>query len=84
MNKIPIAPHVRYHSIIADREAAGRTGGTDGFVPYASSHLEGADSEVIFHSGHSVQQTPLAAQETRRILLEHLAEFDAARKKPGP
>jgi pimeloyl-ACP methyl ester carboxylesterase len=79
MNSAPIAGHIRYHSIIADEREAGRTGGTDGFVPYASSHIDGATSEVVLHSGHSVQQTPLGAQETRRILLEHLAAFDAAR-----
>jgi hypothetical protein len=41
-------------------------------VPYRSSHLDGVASEVISKSGHRVQQTPQAARETRRILLEHL------------
>ena len=61
-----------------DSVAAGRKGGSDGLVPYESSHISGAASELILRSGHSVQHTPLAARETRRILLEHLKQFDAA------
>ena len=76
--KVPINKRVTYHSIIGDHEAAGRKGGTDGFVPYESSHIAGAASELILRSGHSVQHRPLAARETRRILLEHLKQFDAA------
>ena len=81
LNSTPIAAHVTYHSILADTAQADHEGGSDGFVPYASSHIEGAASEVILKSGHSVQHTPLAARETRRILLEHLAAFDAAQMK---
>jgi len=80
MNAIPIAPHVTYHSIIANSKVAGSEGGDDGFVLYGSSHIDGAASEVILKSGHSVQHKPLAARETLRILLEHLAAFDAAQK----
>ena len=46
-------------------------GGSDGVVPYESSHLEGAQSELIVKSGHNVQKTPLGIEEVRRILLEH-------------
>jgi len=76
---LPIAPGVPYHSIIGDETADGHTGGSDGVVPYRSSHVGGAESELILKSGHSVQQTPRAARETRRILLEHLAEYDRRR-----
>jgi len=76
---LPISPRVTYHSIIGDREGDGRTDGTDGLVPYESSHVPGAASEIVLKSGHSVQQTPRAAQETRRIVLEHIAAYDAAR-----
>jgi predicted DNA-binding protein with PD1-like motif len=41
---------------------------TDGFVPYRSAHLAGAASEKVILSGHSVQQTPEAVLELRRIL----------------
>ncbi len=61
-----------YHSIIGDREQADRPGGSDGVVPYASSHLDGAASEVIVKSGHSVHRSPAAMKEVLRILLLHL------------
>jgi len=73
---LPIDSRVTYHSIIGDEMRAGATDGTDGFVPYWSAHLDGAASEIVIKSGHSVQQTPRAARETRRILLEHIAAFD--------
>lgn len=45
---------------------------TDGIVPYRSAHLEGAASEKIIKGGHSIQETPEAVLELRRILREHL------------
>ena len=44
-------------------------------VPYSSSHLDGAASELVVRSGHSAQQNPLAIQELRRILLLHLRQY---------
>ena len=43
-------------------------------VPYSSSHLDNAASEVIVHSGHSIHRSPGAMQELLRILLLHLRE----------
>jgi len=37
-------------------------------VPYRSAHLDGADSELAIPSWHSVQETPAAILELRRIL----------------
>jgi len=76
---LPINPRTTYHSIIGDTTAGGHEGGSDGIVPYVSSHVPGAESELIVHSGHSVQQTPEAARETIRIVREHIAAFDAKR-----
>ena len=45
---------------------------TDGIVPYRSAHLDGAVSEKIIHGGHSIQETPEAVLELRRILRQHL------------
>lgn len=73
---------VPYHSIIGDEKKAGRTGGTDGVVPYSSSHLDGAQSELIVHSGHTAQNHPLAVREMRRILLLHLREGDTKPAAP--
>jgi len=47
---------------------------TDGIVPYKSAHLEGAKSEKVLSGGHSIQLTPQAVLELRRILREHLVE----------
>lgn len=77
---LPISPAVRYHSIIARRDpTVPLADSDDGLVPYRSSHLEGAASELIITSGHSVQETPQAILEIRRILHAQLqAEGDVA------
>jgi pimeloyl-ACP methyl ester carboxylesterase len=66
---LPISTRVRYHSIIAQRRpAVPLDASDDGLVPYWSSHLEGAASEKVIHAGHSVQETPQAVMELKRIL----------------
>jgi len=70
----PLKDDLVYHSIIGDTEMANRPGGTDGVVPYFSSHLDGAASELIVKSGHSSHRSPAAIQEILRILLLHLEE----------
>ncbi|MBR2904464.1 MAG: hypothetical protein IKC08_01065, partial [Lentisphaeria bacterium] len=70
--KQPFRKGIPYHSIIGNNRKEGVPGGSDGIVPYSSSHLDGAASELVVKSGHSAQQNPLAIQEVRRILLEHL------------
>ncbi len=75
LRSLPFAPGVVYHSVIGNREEDGVPGGSDGIVPYLSSHLDGAASELVVKSGHSVQVNPLAIQELRRILIEHLRQF---------
>ena len=72
---IPFKENVPCHSIIGNRSQEGIPGGTDGIVPYSSSHLDNVSSELIVKSGHSAQQNPLAIQEIRRILLQHLSEY---------
>jgi len=75
LNLMPICA-IPYHSIIGNTEQRGIPGGSDGVVPYSSSHLDGAVSEIVVQSGHSVQQNPLAIQEIKRILKEHLRTLD--------
>ncbi|WP_143276998.1 esterase/lipase family protein [Bordetella genomosp. 12] len=73
---LPINPDVCYHSIIARRSPDGSLANTDdGLVPYASSHLAGAESEKIIVSGHSVQQSAAAIIEIRRILHEDIEDY---------
>lgn len=70
--QLPIVAGVRYHSIIARRSAEGALqDSNDGLVPYTSAHLPGAASELVVPSGHSVQETPQAILEIRRILRDH-------------
>jgi pimeloyl-ACP methyl ester carboxylesterase len=71
LDQIPINPKVPYHSIIPQ---IGGVLPTDGVVPYRSSHLEGAESELIVPGVHSSQQDPDVTAELRRILKLHLAK----------
>ncbi len=72
--KLAISPTVTYHSIMGnDTPDVPLAESSDGIVPYRSAHWDGAASEVIIPSGHSVQENPQAIIEIRRILHEHLA-----------
>ncbi len=71
LNSLPIAENVQYHSIIGNDEKSFTPGGTDGVVPYWSSHLDNTCSELVVKADHSVHRVPLAIQEVRRILKEH-------------
>ena len=68
----PLAPGVIGHSIIAVKGDGPFQQDTDGVVAYSSAHIEGMASELVVTSGHSVQQTPEAIEEVRRILIEHI------------
>lgn len=68
VNKIPIAPGIPYHSIIGDRGRGDTPHSSDGLVSYWSSHLPGAESELIVHSNHDAQFDPAGIREVKRIL----------------
>jgi pimeloyl-ACP methyl ester carboxylesterase len=70
--EIPLAPGVKGHSIIAVKGDGDPKLGNDGVVEYTSAHLDGMESEFIVRSDHSAQLNPLAIDEVRRILVEHL------------
>lgn len=77
INSLPVARGIPYHSIMGDRGKGGNHDhtppiSTDGIVPYWSSHIDGAQSELIVPSNHWSNQNPEAIAEVRRILLEHL------------
>ena len=44
---------------------------SDGIVPYWSSHLDGAQSELVVPSSHNAHQNPQAIAEVKRILKLH-------------
>jgi len=74
-SELPISDQVSYHSIIARRQANGPLAESDdGLVPYRSAHLDGAKSEKIIVSGHSVQETAASIVEIRRILREDISK----------
>ena len=70
LSDLRIDSSVRYHSIIADLRDPPGTGGTDGIVPYSSSHLEGAASELLVRGLHICLDHPTVIQEVQRILME--------------
>jgi pimeloyl-ACP methyl ester carboxylesterase len=72
MDKLPIrAPH---HSIIGDRGKGNTPHSSDGIVPYWSSHLASAQSELIVPGPHGSFQLPQTIEELRRILRLHLGQ----------
>jgi len=73
----PMKEDLTYHCIIGNAERAGAPDGSDGVVPYWSSHLDNAASELIVKSDHSVHRRPAAMQELLRILLLHLKPEEA-------
>jgi pimeloyl-ACP methyl ester carboxylesterase len=77
LERIPLAPGIPHHVICGDRGNGGHKDKTkpvmsDGVVPYWSSHLDTAESELIVPSGHDAHQNPQAIAEVERILKLHL------------
>jgi pimeloyl-ACP methyl ester carboxylesterase len=71
MNKFPIVSSVPFHTIEGDRGRGDAPNSSDGVVPYWSSHLDGARSELIVPSDHRAQRNPKAIAEVGRILKLH-------------
>jgi pimeloyl-ACP methyl ester carboxylesterase len=74
VDKLPIASEISYHSIMGDRGHGDTPNSSDGIVPYWSSHLDGARSELIVNSDHGAQFNPQAVREVVRILKENLTD----------
>ena len=65
-----------YHSIMGNNsDTTDFSIMSDGIVPYKSAHLDGAASEKVIKGGHSIQETPEAVLELRRILRLHLVQL---------
>ena len=79
INTIPITPGIPYHTICGDRGRGDAPKSSDGIVPYWSSHLDGAQSELVVPSSHSAHQNPQAIEEVRRILKLHIASGDSSK-----
>ena len=77
-----IPPAVPFHSIIGQKIPGPVHTGTDGVVAYASSHLDGAESETIIPFGHEAFLHPDAVTEIKRILRAAPREFVVATVSP--
>ena len=87
-SRLEIDRFVPFHSMMGDRGRGDGPQGSDGLITYASAHLEHAASELIVPASHSVYNHPLALEELRRILAEHLflelgVEADPGSQNPG-
>jgi hypothetical protein len=71
--ELPVSPRVGFNTIVAQRDpAVPLIDSDDGLVPYRSAHLQGAESEKVIPGGHSIQESPQAILEIRRILHQQL------------
>jgi pimeloyl-ACP methyl ester carboxylesterase len=77
LNSVPMT--VPYHSIIGDRGKGDSPNSTDGVVPYWSSHLDGARSEVIVPGPHGSTELPQTIAELDRILRLHVGLNSSAK-----
>jgi hypothetical protein len=83
LRAIPIDPTVPHHSIVLELRHRTVSGRGDGLVPYESSHLPSAASEVIVPGFHVQVGQMGITEELRRILRIHLQEV-GPRVPPRP
>jgi pimeloyl-ACP methyl ester carboxylesterase len=74
-----LAIRAPYHSIIGDRGRGDTPNSSDGVVPYWSSHLADAQSELIVPGAHGAYQLPQTVEELKRIL-----RLDLESSPPSP
>jgi hypothetical protein len=72
ISKIPVEPGIAANSIVGVTGDGPLEAGGDGVVKYTSAHIEGVESELVVHSGHSMQSSPEVISEVQRILHRHL------------
>ncbi len=67
--ELPYAQPVSTHSIIGNRgQSDPLENSSDGIVPYTSSHLDDAASELVVPAGHGAFHHPAAIGEIKRLL----------------
>ncbi len=74
LNHLALPGRITFHSVVGDRGKGDTPNRSDGIVPYWSSHVEPAASELIVPSNHSVPDNAEAAAELKRILKLHLGK----------
>jgi pimeloyl-ACP methyl ester carboxylesterase len=80
LRSLPIL--VPYHSIIPQLVLFGIPLRTDGVVRYRSSHIDGAESELITPGFHTTHDSWPVTREIIRICRQHLAELDGTAASP--
>jgi hypothetical protein len=68
LGQLKVAPWIPFHLIIGVRHGSNVRRSSDGIVPYSSSYLEGAQSELDVQTGHTVTHSPKTEEEVLRIL----------------
>jgi pimeloyl-ACP methyl ester carboxylesterase len=79
--EVPVVPQVHVHSIIAVKGNGLLEKEDDGVVAYKSAYIEGAESTLVVHSGHSSQETPQGIEEVLRILTLHASTVEERNAK---
>lgn len=64
-------PDFKYDTVVGDRGRGDTPDSSDGIVGYWSSHLDGAEDELIVPTGHESFTHPDAIRFTGEILREH-------------
>ena len=82
LDTLPI--HAPYHTIVGDRGRGDTPNSSDGVVAYWSSHLTGAQSELIVPGPHGSFALPQTVSELKRILRLNLAAVSAPRRNAKP
>ena len=77
LSKTTISSAVPFHSIIGDQGRGDTPESSDGVVAYRSSHVDGAQSELIVPADHTAHAHPQALLEIRRILRLHVDASEA-------
>jgi hypothetical protein len=82
LDTLPI--HAPYYTIVGDRGRGDTPNSSDGVVAYWSSHLTGAQSELIVPGPHGSFALPQTVSELERILRLNLATASAPRRNTMP
>jgi hypothetical protein len=80
LSRTTISKDIPFHSIIGDRGRGDTPDSSDGVVPYKSSHVDGAQSELIVPADHTAHAHPQALLEIRRILRAHTEPSNVPKK----
>ena len=82
LDTLPI--HAPYHTIVGDRGRGDTPNSSDGVVAYWSSHLTGAQSELIVPGPHGSFALPQTVSELKRILRLNLTAASAPHRNTMP